>query len=64
MCVALFAFLRLQSHRIGHEQRAELLELGGNSARDYRKGVIEPRHLALAIGNDEELCRFAKNATL
>ena len=64
MCVALFAFLRLQSHRIGHEQRAELLELGGNSARDDSKKVIEPRHLALAIGNDEELCRFAKNATL
>merc|ERR1711998_305738 len=43
---------------------AELLELGGNAARDDSKKVIEPRHLALAIGNDEELCRFAKNATL
>jgi histone H3/H4 len=34
---------------------AELLELGGNAARDNRMDKIIPRHLELAIRNDEEL---------
>jgi histone H3/H4 len=34
---------------------AELLELGGNAARDDRSSLIVPRHLELAIRNDEEL---------
>lgn len=34
---------------------AEMMELGGNVARYHKKTNINPRHLQLAVGNDEEL---------
>ena len=34
---------------------AEILELAGKAARDNKKTSIIPRHLKLAIRNDEEL---------
>jgi len=34
---------------------AEILELAGNAARDNRKTRVTPRHILLAVANDEEL---------
>ena len=43
---------------------AELLELSGNAAKDNKKTRIIPRHIQLAIKNDEELNKFIGTATI
>ncbi|CAI9754689.1 unnamed protein product [Fraxinus pennsylvanica] len=43
---------------------AKLLELAGNGARDNKKNRIIPRHIQLAVRNDEELSKLLGSVTI
>lgn len=41
-----------------------MLELAGNAARDNKKNRINPRHVLLAVRNDEELGKLLQGVTI
>ena len=43
---------------------AEVLELAGNAAKDNKKTRVVPRHIQLAVRNDEELNRLLGNTVI
>ena len=43
---------------------AEILELAGNAARDNNRARIIPRHIQLAVRNDEELNKLLGDVTI
>ncbi|MCO5608509.1 hypothetical protein L7F22_062720 [Adiantum nelumboides] len=43
---------------------AQVLELAGNAARDNKKTRVVPRHIQLAVQNDEELSKLLGSVTI
>jgi histone H2A len=43
---------------------SEILELAGNAAAEHKKERIQPRHLQLAIRNDDELNKMMATTTI
>ncbi|GFZ11036.1 histone H2A 12 [Actinidia rufa] len=49
---------------VGDTLITQVLELAGNAARDNKKNRIIPRHVLLAVRNDEELGKLLAGVTI
>lgn len=49
---------------LGFALFCQVLELAGNAARDNKKTRIVPRHIQLAVRNDEELSKLLGDVTI
>jgi len=49
---------------MGDYVELQVLELAGNAARDNKKTRIVPRHIQLAVRNDEELSKLLGDVTI
>lgn len=49
---------------MGFSLFCQVLELAGNAARDNKKTRIVPRHIQLAVRNDEELSKLLGDVTI
>lgn len=54
----------VQSESILSCSSFQVLELAGNAARDNKKTRIVPRHIQLAVRNDEELSKLLGDVTI
>ena len=43
---------------------SEIIELAGNAAEEHKKKTIAPRHIQLAVRNDEELNKLMVETTI
>eukprot|EP00898_Chlorokybus_atmophyticus_P004008 jgi/Chlat1/4608/Chrsp290S00320 len=43
---------------------AEVLDLAGDAAKQHGKNIIQPRHILLAVSNDEELSQLFNDAIM
>lgn len=59
-----FPYSDLTNLQLSPFRRCQVLELAGNAARDNKKNRINPRHLCLAIRNDEELGKLLHGVTI
>lgn len=58
--ISLLAFV----DNVVHLLLSQVLELAGNAARDNKKNRIVPRHIQLAVRNDEELSKLLGSVTI
>src|SRR3954471_20152774 len=52
------------SRALTDNSESQVLELAGNAAKDNKKSRIVPRHLLLAVRNDQELGRLLAGVTI
>ncbi len=63
-CASLKVYIHSRDAVMDPTIAAEVLELAGNAARDNKKTRIVPRHIQLAVRNDEELSKLLGSVTI